>query len=82
MWLTFSGDSGCYAASSYITPSGTYRYNTVNPNEQITSATNDPANQKLYHWLHSKALTRGSYSTCIFRRTTCKVQSKGLNCQN
>lgn len=62
MWLTFSGDSGCYAASSYITPSGTYRYNTVNPNEQITSATNDPANQKLYHWLHSKALTRGTYS--------------------
>lgn len=62
MWLTFSGDSGCYAASSYITPSGTYRYNTVNPNEKITSATNDPANQKLYHWLHSKALTRGTYS--------------------
>ena len=22
----------------------------------------DPANQKLYHWLHSKALTRGTYS--------------------
>lgn len=62
MWLTFSGDSGCYAPSSFISPSGTYRYNTVNPNEKITSATNDPANQKLYHWLHSKALTRGTYS--------------------
>lgn len=61
MWLTFSGDSGCYAPSSFISPSGTYRYNTVNPNEKITSATNDPANQKLYHWLHSKALTRGTY---------------------
>lgn len=62
MWLTFSGDSGCYAPSSFISPSGTYRYNTVNPNEKITSVTNDPANQKLYHWLHSKALTRGTYS--------------------
>ena len=57
-WLTLRADRG--HAGTSLTPSGRYNYNIFNPNEE--RAGNTPENQKLYSWLHSKALTRGSYS--------------------
>lgn len=59
MWLSLSADSG--HATSYITPSGLYNYAPVNPNEKDADPNNDPVNQRLYSWVHSKALTRGNY---------------------
>ena len=57
-WLTLKADRG--HAGTSLTPSGRYNYNIFNPNEE--KAGNTPENQKLHSWLHSKALTRGSYS--------------------
>ena len=57
-WLTLRADRG--HAGTSLTPSGRYNYSIYNPNEE--KAGNTPENQKLYSWLHSKALTRGSYS--------------------
>lgn len=59
MWLSLSGDRG--HATSFITPSGSYNYDPVNPNEKVADSSNTPENQKLYSWVHSKALTKGSY---------------------
>ena len=47
---------------SYITNSGTYRYKIYNPNGKEPDSNNTPENQKYDKWLHSKALTKGSYT--------------------
>jgi len=57
-WLNLTPDRG--HAGTSLTPTGRYNYYSVNPNEQIVG--NTPENYKLYSWLHSKALTRGSYN--------------------
>jgi len=51
-------------ASERLSPSGSYSYKTVNPNGQATKD-NSPANMKYSDWLHSKALTKGSYSVTL-----------------
>ena len=61
-WINLNADNGCYASNSYITNSGTYRYKIYNPNGQEPNSSNAPENQKYDKWLHSKALTKGSYN--------------------
>lgn len=51
-------------AGQWLTPSGSYSYKTLNPNGQVT-VDNSPSNMKYLDWLHSKALTKGSYSVTL-----------------
>ncbi|MBF8984401.1 hypothetical protein IZY60_12725 [Lutibacter sp. B2] len=60
MSLKLHSDHGC--AGTSFSPSGTYNYFTVNPNKQRTDLGYNPDNMRYKTWLHSKALTKGSYS--------------------
>ena len=61
MSLPLKSDIGCYASSSYLTPSGTYNYWLLNPNETRENGVNK--NYKVIEWLHSQAFDYGgSYS--------------------
>ena len=60
--MKLNSDSGCKAGSSYITNSGKYNYKIYNPNGKETINSDTPENQKYDKWLHSKALTKGSYT--------------------
>lgn len=51
-------------APEKLNPSGSYKYKTINPNLQITKD-DSPQNLKYRSWLHSKALTKGSYSVTL-----------------
>lgn len=62
MSLKLTQDAGHKAYWSTLSPSGTYKYDTINPNGKITTTANTPANMKYSDWLHSKAKTKGSYS--------------------
>ena len=62
MSLKLTQDAGHKAYWSTLSPSGTYKYDTINPNDKITTTANTPANMKYSDWLHSKAKTKGSYS--------------------
>lgn len=48
-----------------LSPSGTYRYDTINPNGLLTASGFNPPNMKYKDYLHSKALTKGSYSVTL-----------------
>ena len=61
MSLSLVGDEGCYASASTLTPNA-YRYWVLNPNENRAEESTTPADMKFKPWVHSKALTRGSYS--------------------
>ena len=60
MGLKLKADNG--HASSTLSPSGTYSYKTLNPNGLVTASSYDPTNYNYKNYLHSKALTRGTYS--------------------
>lgn len=62
MSLKLTQDAGHKAYWSTLSPSGTYKYDIINPNGKITTTANTPANMKYSDWLHSKAKTKGSYS--------------------
>jgi hypothetical protein len=62
MSLKLTQDAGHKAYWSTLSPSGTYKYDTINPNGKITTTANTPVNMKYSEWLHSKAKTKGSYS--------------------
>lgn len=60
MGLNLKADAG--HATSTLSPLGSYSYKTINPNNQYTDKNYNPANDKYNDYLHSKALTQGSYS--------------------
>lgn len=62
MSLDLRADAGHLAYASAISPSGTYNYDTVNPNGKISTASNTPANMKYTDYLHTKAKSTGSYN--------------------
>lgn len=61
MSLDLRADAGHLAYASVISPSGTYNYNTINPNGKVATTSNTPDNMKYTDYLHSKAKTTGSY---------------------
>lgn len=60
MGLNLKADAG--HATSTLSPSGSYNYKTINPNNQYTDKNYNPGNDKYSDYIHSKALTKGSYS--------------------
>ena len=60
MGLTLRADKG--HATSTLSPSGKYNYDTVNPNGLVTDKNYNPLNMNYNSHLHSKAITQGSYS--------------------
>lgn len=60
MGLSLRADKG--HATSTLSPSGKYHYDTVNPNGLITDKNYNPSNMNYNSHLHSKAITQGSYS--------------------
>lgn len=60
MGLSLRSDNG--HETSTLSPSGSYSYKTINPNGQLTSSTYNPTNYNYKDYLHTKALTQGSYS--------------------
>lgn len=60
MGLNLKADAG--HATSTLSPSGSYSYKTINPNSQYTDKNYNPANDNFNDYIHSKALTQGSYS--------------------
>lgn len=54
MSLGLVASTGCLPPS--LSPSGLYKYNTLNPNGQRTDANSNPATTKVNNWLHSKAI--------------------------
>ena len=61
MSLSLKGDDGCYASASTLTPNA-YNYWVLNPNENKADESDTPEKLKFKPWVHSKGLTRGSYS--------------------
>ncbi len=47
--------------SSTLSPNGNYSYKTINPNGKYTDSSYNPDNMLYNDYLHSKALTKGSY---------------------
>ncbi|WP_324823588.1 hypothetical protein [Sinanaerobacter sp. ZZT-01] len=60
MGLNLKTDAG--HATSTLSPAGSYSYKTINPNNQYTDKNYNPANDNYNNYLHSKALTQGSYN--------------------
>lgn len=60
MGLSLRADKG--HATSTLSPSGKYNYDTVNPNGLVTDKNYNPLNMNYNSHLHSKAITQGSYS--------------------
>ena len=61
MSLTLKSDDGCMASASTLSPNS-YNYWVLNPNEKKADDSDTPAELKFKPWVHSKALTRGSYT--------------------
>ena len=59
MGLNLKADNG--HATSTLTPSGAYQYNLIQPNGAYTDNGYNPSNQYYNDWLHTKAITQGSY---------------------
>ncbi len=60
MGLSLRADQG--HRTSTLSPSGRYNYDTINPNSKVTDKNYNPENMKYNSYIHSKALTQGSYS--------------------
>lgn len=61
MSMALKADKGHKASQSYITPSASYDYNSINTNGKVATKGNTPENMKFTDWLHTKALTKGTY---------------------
>ncbi len=59
MGLNLKADNG--HATSTLSPSGAYQYNLIQPNGAYTDNGYNPSNQYYNDWLHTRAITQGSY---------------------
>lgn len=73
--MSFSVERGCH--SPYLSPSGSWKYTTRNPNGQLLQAGHLPANLKLLSWIHSETVHSGKTDNVTINKPNGVVPISG-----